>query len=956
MHTPNFEQIFTALPLDRGFYPSVFQRLAQQEKSHLAQLWHLYDESVISHAMEGSGIQDAFKFRCYHRSLAIARAIVDEKGEIHVKQLAEMIHLLEKQGFIPTPHGYSDTGYTLHVLQVLKKWDSDKSLRVLLKKFQMPLCHKYAEKIIRDTLGLEEGQVLSDKEVRVAVLSACLFPLRQNVGSCFATAPAILIQKEQVENLLADLYDLLSTGKMTRTIAGKDYSVPLSPSIGVGDIRKSIAHLAKAELQEMPPGIRSPLERVGILSKSLTPIERGNWLYKSIEKFCLGEKIQTVENFFRFVIFEHLEVSEEDLQNYLLEEQSLLRRSRKVEIVHEVRPSKRKEKFEKAKALSSLVKEQFICMTENVLARAWEYTLASLSETKMEFSRWNLYSSLGLHPEEAGGLGAIIYKFVQEKISACNAKLEEYQRDYEIAFDQLRATETLLKQASNESEARRLKAEFQSRLYHMQSCLDLRDRFYQKSSFYPNLFSFLVKQFDERFPEYFQEIYDAEMQEVEVSDYEDSPAGFRLVYKHGRRDASLWTMIHTQEQFVDSLIDFFSFIEPQILSDCEQKSCEDDIKEIISLLILHLRTEEFLSSAFQRAAKAHNRAVPTKKSLKELQKSEKKPWSYTSGGVMNTLIKTYYRREGEIYEETFTVEGALDLLTLILETMKSLPYNFTAYFPKNSQKRLLMHSPTHAFLLLPYEKPFFEGWDDNGFTYTWIRDQILLPRQNFYHSITLSPSEQEYLLQLFSLYLPQELSFKMTRAGVAEREVTVQEFAKNVLKALPSNVMILDALDSFLYQALPLTPGIRWKEAVYSLLEEKTGKGILSLLDKLPDEPSSYIPARLLKEIAKALYVLFKGKVCLDFDLHGYVTCKAEKLKLSSPSPLIFADSNWSQNHFGFVVSPITEELQLWRVSESGYEGIFLRSWAPYLMPGSKQSWSIYTKPQEYSQLFERKI
>lgn len=954
MHNSHLDHILKNFSLDKGFYPAVFRSQIQGEKSLLAKLWGIKDEYALSHLIEQSSIQDSFKFRSHRRSFAVANAVLDEKGEMDLKILSELIQLIEKQGFIPFPHGYSDSGLSLHILKCLKKWESDKGLKVFLKKIQMPLCHKYAERLIKDTIGAESDQILSDRDVRVAVLSACLFPLRQNVGSCFATAPAILIQKEQIENLLADLYDLLTLGKMTRTIAGKEHSVPLSPSIGIGDLKKNMTLLPK-NLEDMPPGFRMPLEAVGILAKNLSVSDRLSWFYKKLESFFAEQKTLTVESFFRFVTLDHLQVTEEDMEKFQLEELSLLRRAKKTEIIHDARPSKRRERLERAQFLEDRLKKLFICMTENALARAWEYTIASLSETKMEFSRWNLYSSLGLNPDESGGLGQIIYRFVEEKIASCNEKLEDYQRDYEIAFDQLRATETLLKQASSESDARRLKAEFQSRLYHMQACLDLRDRFYQKASFYPQLFSFFVKELDHRFPEYFQEIYDAEMQEVEIHDYEDSPAGFRLVYKHGRRDASLWTMIHTQDQFVDCLIDFFSYVEPQIVASCESNNCEDDIKEIIALLIMHLRTEEFIVSAFDRSAKVHQSSVK-RKSLKEMQKGEKKPWSYTSGGVMTTLLKTYYRREGEVHEEPFTVEGALDLLTLILETMKSLPYNFSAYFPKNTDKMMLMHSPTHAFLLLPYEPFFFEGWDDNTFTYTWIRDHFLLPRQSFYHAISLASSEQEYLLSLFSAYLPEELAFKMIRSAKIDNHSNVKDFSKKILKTLPTSPVIEDALDSFLYQALPLTPAYKWKDAIYAILEEKTGKDVLALLDKFPEGPGGYIPARLIKEFAKAFYVLCKGKVCFDFDLHSYVTKKAESLGLSSPSPLIFADTNWSQNYFGFVVSPTSEELQLWRVAPSGFEGIFLRSWAPFLKTESHQSWGIYTKPQEYNQLFERKL
>ena len=954
LHTPLIEHILKNTSLNQGFYPAVFHAVVAMENSPLSLRWKLKEEYDVAQVMAQTGLQDVFKFRCRRRSLLIAQALLDEKGDLQPEAISGMIRLLESEGYIPTPQGYSDKSLTNHILDVLRKWENNKSFRFILRKFQEPLCHKYAEKIIKDTIGVCDDHILTDRDLRVAVLSACFFPLRQNVGSCFATAPAILIQKEQIENLLADLYDLLTMGKIIRTIGGKEYSVPLSPSIGIGDLRKVLTNVSLDPQSEIPPGLRVPLEQIQIIPIKASSLEKKLWLTSKLKSF-LQEKISpTIEGFFRFVIFQHFEVTEEEMERFLFEEQTLFRQSRRSEIMIDSRSSKRKDKFEKARGMEEKAKRIFLCMTENPLARVWEYTLASLSETKMEFSRWNLYSSLGLNQDEPGGIGQLIYKFVEEKISGCNQKLDEYQQDYEIAFNQLRATEALLKQAASESEARRLKAEYQTRSYHMQACLEIRDQFYKKCSFYPQLFSFLIKQFDEQFPEYFQEIYDAEMQEVETTEYEDSPAGFRLVYKHGRRDASLWTMIHTQDQFINTLIDFFSFVEPQITGACETKGCDDDVKEIISLIIIHLRTEDFIKSAFQRSAKVHQVNVE-KKSLKELQKIEKKPWAYTSGGVMNTLIKTYYRREGEIHEDSFKVEGSLDLLTLILETMKGLTYNFTAYFPKNVEKRVLMHSPTHAFSLLPYNPYFFEGWDDNGFTYTWIRDHFLEPRKKFYRSIVLSAAEQQTLIHLFAVDLPSELSFKIMGAGT-ESSCSVVEFAQNLLKALPLSPLIEDALDSFLYQALPLIPPHKWKESVATILQEKVGDELTPILSLFPDELPGFIPSRLIKELAKAFYLLSKGKACLDFDLHTFVTNSAEKLYLSSPSPLIFADTNWSQNHFGFVVSPILEEVKLWRVTESGYEGVFLRSWSQYLSPGAQQNWAIYTKPMEYSQVFEKKL
>src|SRR5262249_43266903 len=138
---------------------------------------------------------------------------------------------------------------------------------------------------------------------------------------------------------------------------------------------------------------------------------------------------------------------------------------------------------------------------DNALLKCWEFTLASFSEVKMEFSRWNLFSSLGLSVEEPGGIGQLVYRMLDEKIKKLNEKIEEYQKQYELAFDQVRATELLLRNVASESDARRLQAEHQSRAYHMRTCLEMRDVAYSKGSNYSNLLSFLVEQYEQKFPE-----------------------------------------------------------------------------------------------------------------------------------------------------------------------------------------------------------------------------------------------------------------------------------------------------------------------------------------------------------------------------------------------------------------------------------------------------------------------
>ena len=932
------------------FYPAVFQKLLAAESSEISSLWNLSEDSKISFLIQEEGLQDPFKYRCMQRSIQLAAAILDQKGDLCADKIERVIPWIERYGYIPTPEGYSDTSFITQVLELLKKLRSNKGLDTLLRRCQLPLANLYIEQMIKDCLSLSEEHVLSNKDVRIAVLSACFYPLRQNVGSCFATAPAILIQKEQVENLITDLIDLLSIGTITRVIAGKEHSVPLSPSYGIGDLKKIIPHSHLAAGKTIPWSIKRALELVGVLSSDGNADEQRDWYAQRLSVFFSTYTSMTINDFFEFVVFAHFSVSKEDLKRFVIEEENLFKESKKSSVVTKRQFSDKQSRCKQAKQSLLRVQRFFLSRTEHFLARSWEYTIASFSEVKMEFSGWNLYSSLGLHPNEEVGLGCIIYQFIEKKLTACNQRLEELQRDYEIAFDQLRSTEILLRQASSESEGRHLQAEFHSRNYHMQASLDLRDRFYKKSSFYPHLLKFLIEQFDKRFPEYFQEIYDPEMQELKALEYEDSSAGFRLLYKHGRRDASVWSMIHTQEQFIDSLIEFFSYLEPQVLVDAEGKNCEEEILEIFSLMIFHIRTEEFIKTAFQRSSRIHRQSS----SIGSGDAKERTPWAYSSGGVMGTLINIYYRREASLYEESFSVDGALDLLTLIIETMKSLPYNFTAYFPKGTDKHILMHSPNHAFLLRPYASPFFEAWDDNGFTYTWIRDRFLRPSKDFFRSQILSVQDQQILLDLFAKQLPDPIGTKLLFSIQPEGSIGVQQFVQKVLGVFPFEPLIKDLLDSFLYQSLPLIPSQGYKSAIYALLEEKTGSDLLNILNLLPDLKETSIPANTLRDWAKGAYLLFRQTACLDFDLHEYITHKSAALCLSPPVPLFFADTNWAQYYFAFVINPSSEELELWRVKESSFEGLFMRSWSVYFAKANKHVWSVYAKPQEYAQVFDR--
>ncbi|MCB1082108.1 MAG: hypothetical protein KDK63_03070, partial [Chlamydiia bacterium] len=237
--------------------------------------------------------------------------------------------------------------------------------KTLLSRFKFPVASGYVEMLIRRTLRLPDQEKLTDDHLKIAVVSSLIYPLRQVIGSCFATAPAIYIQNQLPERLLLDLYDLMMMGRIKRTFGGEEYVVPISPKWG-------------------------------------------------------GRE------------------------------------------------------------------------NDHPLLRAWEYTIASYADYKVTFSRWNLYQSLGLDPKKGGGIGAFIYKKLQEKLEDTNKQVEKLHDEYVRAIDEARVSQALLRQADSPDRMRMRKAELEVRAHHADVCKDMRDKANEKAQSLSQFFPFLI--------------------------------------------------------------------------------------------------------------------------------------------------------------------------------------------------------------------------------------------------------------------------------------------------------------------------------------------------------------------------------------------------------------------------------------------------------------------------------
>ncbi|MBP9842163.1 MAG: hypothetical protein KBC64_07055 [Simkaniaceae bacterium] len=624
-----------------------------------------------------------------------------------------------------------------------------------LKRFTNPVGNHLAELYIRDALDLPDTYQITTTYVRRAVLSALLMPLRQSVGSCFATAPAIMIQNEQRERLLQDLFDLIYKGKLKRVIGGKEYIVPLCHTSGLGNLMKKVRgdYLTGIELL---PHVDEPHRFLTISA----------WIRETLfKKYQIGEKDLLVKKEGLFVVPPPLNVK------LFFEEEAKIRR-------------------------------EYCRLTEHALLKAWEYSIASFADYKVEFFRWNLYASLGFNHKDPGGIGELIYQHLQERLDHSNQETKNIHAEYEMSYNKLRSVEVLLARATGYDEARRLKAELQASLHHFHSLKEMRDESEYYAERFSRLYQFLMEAYASHLQEHFQEIFDPEVVDSSPSPYDDQPAGFRLVYKHGRSDSSQWTLIQDEETFVHALTNFFRMTENQIIDQCDWKKGKKEIEEVTTLVINYLRGDAFMPATLERLLRLHGH--------------ERSPWFYLSGGSMHSLVKCYYAEENEIREESRVVDSPKDLFIFLLDIMKELPARVVEPFLDNPYKSLLMYSPSHAFLLRPGLYPFKQGWLDKGLSYIWIRDSIVDPAQRFYSQIELDFQKQKDLLYYLGL----------NKVEPSSRTLTLMDF-----RTLLSSYMSTASIDSFFRSAFPLMP----KEAFRGF----------------PSPPTDFVPYKVYRDVTR---------------------------------------------------------------------------------------------------------
>lgn len=872
-----------------SFEEQFFRLLEHAPHGSLPDLLGLKLEARTSSLFEASFFQDAFHFRACYLGWKVASLLIDSSGELRTETLSQLTNALRLYPFSLGPKRESDALLYQHILSCLEKISENWPQ---IRKFSMPLCHKWAEKIIKDTLWPDDVRSLQDAHIRRAVFTAWFTYLRQSIGSCFATAPAILLQKRP-EAFLHDLYELLTTGQLKRVVNGQEFAAPMCLSTGSGELDRPIL---EKEAFALNPSLFAALETVLFFNGK-------DGFAKRIERVRQAmfqlESIQTPRQVLKDLLLKKIGLTQQEIadEEYLasIQIEPMAVRSGGV-FYREPTPRAKlvaewKKHFERA-CLA------FLNMTQCALLRIWEYTIASFCDLKTEFAKWNLYIGLGMQKEHEGGIADFLYQYLDQKLQAANAQIVSCQQQYEQAVFAMRSIEAIVQRGSDPSKRIEQSADYNLAAHDAQKALEEREFLAKTAEAISRFFADLLAYYDTMLPRYFQEIFDPSVLEADTLLLEDSPAGFRLLYKHGRQDASAWTLVYNEEEYQDALRSFFSAVEreiptPPILGG-------EFTSRLTTELIQHVQTPLFLEKAKERAHFFGRIS----------------PWNYVSGGTMQNLVQSYHGLSAPLEEKAIFPQSELALLEVL-----------TSLAQENTEP-LLMHSPTHAFIFRPD---------------LLSKDAPSQAQANlqFFKSWKMNKEKQEWLITCLSLQLSQVerplFLHQLQQYPVAKTPLEMRQFFLQMLKAFRSEETAVLMTDSFLYEHARLFS----KEEVRQLFSFLQKKLPFLQSDSIIYRDFAFLGIGELHSLIKetALAKMQTSAASVDWDMK-ILHCM-QQAGLVFPHLILFADTNWSDWFFGFVSNGFTNAVELWRLNRTGMKGFPMHGWKKWFSSQNKIPWKI---------------
>lgn len=483
----------------------------------------------------------------------------------------------------------------------------------------------------------KEAKAIDQEDLVKAILLACFYPLRQTVGSCFAAAFMILLQRENLQVFIEELLSLLSKGHLKRVIEGKEFYVP-------------------------------------------------------------------------FNVF--LQPSEEQFDNRLI---ALLQNelsSRKLPLV------------------------DFSFFNPPYLLKSYEYTIASMTEFSVDSHTGNLFLALGIDPEVKDGLGHKMKNLIETEIQELKIEVEKAHIEAQKSLDVVNMTNSQMQQATSYERLNSLKAQGYSFESQMNAAIERRDLLVKEMEEMSSFLQVWIDKVLELAKGFFQETFNPNLKK-EALTFEDSPAGFTMMCKHGRQNIKAWTLIESSKDYILCLKEFFLFLERGLLETFKSSKMASFLHKITALSIDFIHDERFEDHALLRLKKASSNYTYLN------------CYSYLSGGTLKSVLGCFTGKSNLLKEVLFKPKDALELLVKLIDFMKDSPNKLQERFMKDPNRGLLMQSETHAFIFKPGHSSMKEFWIDTNFSYSKIRDEFIRPLERFFSNYTFDLAEQIHFCSYF---------------------------------------------------------------------------------------------------------------------------------------------------------------------------------------------------------------
>ena len=171
------------------------------------------------------------------------------------------------------------------------------------------------------------------------------------------------------------------------------------------------------------------------------------------------------------------------------------------------------------------------------------------------------------------------------------------------------------------------------------------------------------------------------------------------------------------------------------------------------------------------------------------------------------------------------------------------------------------------------------------------------------------------------------------------------------VKKLARIPLSLEEVDEKLYTFLPMVPREELYARISAILMYLLGPDLpISFLDQFLEPLSQeFFTAEDVRKIAKAALLAYTKRCLTATDIHQAIVSAMQTLQFCMPRPIFFADTNWSNQFFGFVVSPSSEKLELWRLDYTGCTGRPMLSWKGWVDGSHQKPWGVFVRPSEYS-------